>query len=213
MTARALAPLAGAGRVRGAAAARRGRAGGLEGRARRGGGGARRRRRASAAAWRSSEVLRVRAVRGRAATATCTSSQGGADAGGVPAPAGDGAQAAAWAEAGAEPVEADRCQVRFWGRRLVPGAPRRPSSTGSPRRDRTVRPRTSTRRLSDRPRPYLSTRWAASSRSPTRRAAWARPPPPSTSPPASPRPATRPCSSTSTRSATPRLALGLPEGR
>ena len=49
----------------------------------------------------------------------------------------------------------------------------------------------------------LRDRWAPSSRSPTRRAAWARPRPPSTSRPASPTPATRPCWSTSTRSATP----------
>ena len=41
-----------------------------------------------------------------------------------------------------------------------------------------------------------------STRSPTRRAGWARPPPPSTSPPASPRRATARCSWTSTRRAT-----------
>ncbi len=56
----------------------------------------------------------------------------------------------------------------------------------------------------------LRDRWAPSSRSQTRRAASARRPPPSTSRPASPTRGTRPCSSTSTRSATPRSAWGWP---
>ena len=52
-------------------------------------------------------------------------------------------------------------------------------------------------------------RWGPSTRSPTRRAGSARRRPRSTSPPASPRPATRRCSSTSTRRPTPPLGLGI----
>ena len=48
-----------------------------------------------------------------------------------------------------------------------------------------------------------------SSRSPTKKAAWAKPPPPSTLPPASPPSASACCSSTSTRRPTPPAALGL----
>ena len=65
---------------------------------------------------------------------------------------------------------------------------------------------------SDRPRRYRRRRrWAPSTRSPTRRAGSARPPPPSTSPRASPRPATRRCSSTSTPRPTRRSASGVPK--
>ena len=60
------------------------------------------------------------------------------------------------------------------------------------------------------PRPLISrASWAPFTRSRTRRAGWARPPPPSMWRPASPRPATRRCWSTRTRRATRPTGLGL----
>ena len=69
-----------------------------------------------------------------------------------------------------------------------------------------VRART-TQEPSDHGRTFHA-RWEPSTQSPTRRAGWARPPPPSTSPPAWPRRGIAPCSSTSIRSATPRSGWG-----
>ena len=105
-------------------------------------------------------------------------------------------------------VPQDRAHARAASRAGRDGG----ASARSAEQDFTVRRRTNARAaVPTGPDRSFEPAWAPFSQSPTRRAGSARPPPPSTSAPRSPTPAIRRCWSTSTRSATPRLRLGLPK--
>ena len=209
VTARAVGSARRAGRVRGAAAARGGVLVAWK--------GARDADEEAAGAaaagrwgWRWRRCCRVEPFAALREPAPARVPQDRAHAGRVPAPAGDGAQAPAGLSGGRRRRPAGSRNAGMGAPSVDPSGQSTPAGTfDTVVRATATEPRV--RRRTTRFRPtgtVISAAMGTVSRSQTRRAGWARPPPPSTSAPASPMPAIRRCWSTSTRSATPRLHLG-----